>query len=96
MSKKTFPIYIGSSYRGMVDSIVAEAKRISPNKQHFTPQWSTKEVCDFEFWFEASSDDVKILLSDIYIFGESSIYEKSVMYDIARQAINNLELLAFK
>lgn len=80
----------------MVDSIVADAKRISPDSQHFTPQWSTKGRCKCEISFEASSDDVINLLSDIYIYGNSSIFEKSVMYDIAKQAIIVLEVLAIK
>lgn len=96
MSKKSFPIYIDSRYREMVDSIVADAKRISPDSQHFTPQWSTKGRCECEISFEASSDDIINLLSDIYIYGNSSIFEKSVMYDIAKQAIIVLEVLAIK
>ena len=96
MSKKTFPIYIDSRYRGMVDSIVANAKRISPDSQHFTPQWSNNGRYKGEVSFEASSEDVINLLSEIYIYGKSSIYEKSVMYDIAKQAILVLELLAIK
>lgn len=92
MSIKSFPIYIDARYRGLVDSIVADAKRISPDCQHFTPQWSTKGRCECEISFEASSDDVLCLLSDIYIYGNSSIFEKSVMYDIAKQTILDLEL----
>lgn len=75
----------------MVDTIVADAKRISPDSQHFTPQWLTKGRCECEISFEASSDDVTNLLSDIYIYGNSSIFEKSVMYDIAKQTIIVLE-----
>ena len=96
MSTKSFPIYIDSRYRKMVDSIVANAKRISPDRPHFTPQWSNKGRYAGEISFEASSDDAIQLLSDIYIYGKSSIYEKSVMYDIAKQAISTLELLAIK
>lgn len=80
----------------MVDSIVADAKRISPDCQHFTPQWSAKGGCESEISFVASSDDVLNLLSDIYIYGNSSIFEKSVMYDIAKQAIIVLEGRALK
>lgn len=80
----------------MVDSIVADAKRISPDYQHFTPQWSPKGRCECEVSFEASSDDIICLLSDIYIYGKSSIFEKSLMYDIAKQAISTLEHLAIK
>lgn len=80
----------------MVDSIVADAKRISPDSQHFTPQWSASGRYNGEINFEASSDDVTHLLADIYIYGKSSIYEKSVMYDIAKQAIMVLELRAIK
>lgn len=76
----------------MVDSIVANAKRISPDFQHFAPQWSAMGRYAGEISFEATSDDVTCLLSDIYIYGKSSIYEKSVMYDIAKQTILVLEL----
>lgn len=96
MSEKSFPIYIDSRYRELVDSIVADAKRISPDSQHFTPQWSPKGRYDGEASFEASSDEVTHLLADIYIYGDSSIYEKSVMYDIAKQAILTLELRSNK
>lgn len=96
MSKNSFPIYIDSRYRKMVDSIVADAKRISPDSPHFAPQWLTKGRYAGEISFEASSDDAIQLLSDIYIFGKSSIYEKSVMYDIAKQSITILELRANK
>lgn len=96
MSKKSIPIYIDSRYREMVDSIVADAKRISPESQHFTPQWSTKGRCSCEVSFEASSDDVTCLLGDIYIYGNSSIFEKSVMYDIAKQTILVLDARAIK
>lgn len=80
----------------MVDSIVADAKRISPDSPHFTPQWSTKGRYSGEVSFEASSDDVTCLLSDIYIYGNPSIFEKSVMYDIAKQTILVLEHRAIK
>lgn len=80
----------------MVDTIVANAKRISPDGEHFTPQWSTMGRYAGEISFEASSGDVTRLLADIYIYGNSSIYEKSVMYDIARQTISVLELRAIK
>lgn len=96
MSKQLFPIYIDSRYRKMVDSIVANAKRISPDRVHFAPQWLTKGRYAGEISFEASSDDVINLLSDIYIYGNTSIYEKSVMYDIARQVIMALETRAIK
>lgn len=75
----------------MVDTIVANAKRIYPDGLHFTPQWSTKGRYAGEISFEASSDDVTCLLADIYIYGKSSIYEKSMMYEIARQTILVLE-----
>lgn len=96
MSNKSFPIYIDSRYREMVDSIVADAKRISPDSQHFTPQWSPKGRCSCEVSFEASSDDVTRLLGDIYIYGNSSIFEESVMYDIAKQTILVLDARATK
>lgn len=96
MSKKSFPIYIDSRYRELIDSIVFEAKRISPDFQHFTPHWSTEGRCKCEVSFEASSDDVLCLLSDIYIYGNSSIFEKSVMYDIAKQTILVLELCTIR
>ena len=96
MSKKSFPIYLDSRYREMIDSIVADAKRITPNSQHFTPQWSTKGRSEFEVSFESTSDDVTRLLLDIYIYGNSSIFEKSVMYDIAKQTILVLELRAIR
>lgn len=96
MSKKSFPIYIDSRYRKMVDSIVSDAKRISPDSQHFTPQWSASGRYNGEISFEASSEEITRLLADIYIYGRSSIYEKSVMYDIAKQAISTLENLAIK
>lgn len=96
MANKPFPIYIDRRYREMVDSIVSDAKRISPDCHHFTPQWSTTGRCECEVSFEASSDDIINLLSDIYIYGNPSIFEKSVMYDIAKQAIFTLELLAIK
>lgn len=91
MYKKTFPIYIDARYRELVDSVVADAKRISPDCKHFAPQWSTQGRCECEVSFEASSDDVLNLLSDIYIYGNSSIFEKSVMYEIAKQTILDIE-----
>lgn len=96
MAKKSFPIYINSQYRKLVDLIVADAKRISPESPHFTPQWSPKGRYFGESSFEASSDDIIKLLADIYIYGDSSIFEKSVMYEFAKQAIIALELRAIK
>lgn len=96
MTKNSFTIYLDSEYRNLVDSTIAEAKRITPDRPHFTPQWSDKGRFMGEISFEASSVDITTLLADIYIFGESSIYEKSVMYTLAKQVILALEGLANK
>lgn len=94
MSTITINIYLENRYRDLVDSILSDAFRISPYVDHFTPAWKDSNSIMGHYMFEASAEQVTNLLSDIYIFGKSTIYEKSLMYEISKQCIACLELFA--
>lgn len=96
MATTKIPICLTSRNRELVDSILADAVRISPEGEHFSPAWADSSSILGDMMFEATTSQITTLLSDIYIFGESTIYEKSLMYEISRQCIRCLDVLAIK
>ena len=96
MATPKISICLTSSNRELLDSILADAVRISPDGEHFSPTWVECSSYLGDVIFEATTSQIVTLLCDIYIFGEGSIYETSLMYEISGQCIRCLDLHAIK
>lgn len=95
MSTKAFSFFVTKDQSFKIDSIVAEAVRLTPEASHFVPKWyqlcedGLMAVCD------ATPNQVEDLLDDLSIFAPSDIAIKWLITDIAKSYITDVASHAF-
>lgn len=95
MSTKAFSFFITADKTSIIDAVVAEAIRITPEASHFVPKWyqlcqdGLMAVCD------ATPNQFKVLLDDLSIFTPGDLSIKWLITDIAKTYISDVASHAF-
>lgn len=87
MKSKVYLICLDDADKKRLDKIIADAVRISGSDKIFKPIWLENKSVLGGYVFKATASQCVDVLANIYIMGDSTIYEKSLMYNIAKQCL---------
>lgn len=85
MSPKQFQIVLDDNLKEAVDFTISERDRISAHPGDYHPSWIPYNSYPKEWHLVLSPDELRSLLTDLWLFGTKHKYNHYALYEIARQ-----------